>query len=128
MSLAHRLRSYSSAATLLMGVLAFASLALVVPPGQNAQAADAPPRATTGFQTTERLILNISVPAVPAPPRADLRVELVGPDKKVIVDALRQGQVQPRRHDRALEFSPVTISSGSIIVRTSLGAPRARRH
>src|SRR5580692_7058456 len=90
MSAAPFVRRYSSALLCLAGTLAFVGLALIVPPGQNAQAADAVPHASAGYQTTERLTLDVRVPAaVGKAVEQNLIVELVGSDDKVIDEASR---------------------------------------
>jgi hypothetical protein len=118
MSFARLRRGFSSAATLLLGGLAFVGLALVVPTGPSASAADAA-KATAGYQTTERLVLEVAVP--PAEAGQTLLVELVGPDKKVIDKASRK--VAPGRTETSqrFEFTTPKVVKGKVSVRTSVG-------
>ncbi len=91
---ARRSRRYYLWAPLAVSAAAVAVLLLAGPPIPQAQAAALTPEAAAGFQTTDKLVLTIQLPPSQKPQPADkLRVELIGPDGKVL-DSGEQ-QVQP---------------------------------
>ena len=76
-----------------------AALLLAGPPAQQAKAAPAlTPQAAVGFQTTDKLVLTVNLPAGKDRPDGKLRVELVGPDGKVL-DSGEQAGAARRRPD-----------------------------
>src|SRR5262245_19360804 len=57
-------------------------LTFIVPPGQQAQAAE--PKATAGFQTVDDLVLAVDLPPIDKGKRPDLTLELLGKGDKIL--------------------------------------------
>jgi hypothetical protein len=105
-------------------VAALAGLTLLAAREQGARAGDSAPRATAGYQTTERLVLTVAVPAGGRSAARTLRVELLGPDKTVIDKAARKLPARSASSQR-FEFPTPKVGKDQITVRTRLGKKQA---
>jgi hypothetical protein len=97
---------------------AVVALLLVGPGGHQAQAAPPEPKATAGFQTTERLTLTVTLPAVSGNgAKGNLKVELLDPDGKVLAE--KEQDAQPAGDDTSyrFEFLPTKVAADKITVR-----------
>ncbi len=95
-----------------------AALLLVGPGGPRAQAAPPEPKATAGFQTTERLTLTVTLPAVSGDvARGVLKVELLDPDGKVLAEKEQDAQPAGEDVSHRFEFPPTKVAADKITVR-----------
>src|SRR5205807_1326216 len=85
---------------------------------------DGAPRATASYQTTERLVLTVAVPARSRSAARTLRVELLGPDKTVIDKATRKLPARSATSQR-FEFPTPKVAKDQITVRTRLDKKQA---
>jgi hypothetical protein len=89
-------------------------------PAPEAVAAPAA-QAAAGFQTTEKLVLTINLPALPEGQRAaDLVVELLDPDGKVMHDHSRAVQLTTQPASERVEFRPAKLAADKVTVRCRL--------
>src|SRR5205085_10995162 len=80
------------------------TLSLVEAP-QGPQAQAAPPEATAGFQTTEKLVLTVTLPAADRRAAGALSVELVGADGQVLAAEQRTVEAAAEATGHRFEFS-----------------------
>ena len=102
---------------------AVAALLLAAPPGADAKAAPPlTPQAAVGYQTTDKLVLTVNLPAADkAPTEEKLRVELIGADGKLL-DSGEQ-PAQPGDSKRFELLSP-KAPADQITLRCSFGKDR----
>jgi hypothetical protein len=105
-------------------VLVAAVVALLVlgPRSQEAAAAVLKPEARAGFQTMDKLVLTVSLPAAADRKVKDnLRVELVGPDDKVLADKEREVQLEAAATSHRFEFDTPKVPADKVRVRCQFG-------
>jgi hypothetical protein len=91
---------------------------LLVGPGRQAQGADPSPQATAGFQTTEKLVLTVQMPAVEGAQAAHkLTVELLDTDSKVLDSSEREVRPEAEATSHRFEFAAPRGSADKITVR-----------
>jgi hypothetical protein len=98
--------------------VAVVALLLVGPGGPQAQAAPPEPKATAGFQTTERLALTVTLPAVSGDvAKGALKVELLDPEGKILAE--KEEEAQPGAEDTShrFEFPAIKVAADKITVR-----------
>ncbi len=102
---------------------AVAALLLAAPPGAEPNATPPlTPACAAGFQTTDKLVLTVNLPAADQPrPAAPLRVELIGADGKLL-DSGEQ-PAQPGESKRFELLSPKTPAD-KVTLRCSFGKDR----
>jgi 5-hydroxyisourate hydrolase-like protein (transthyretin family) len=121
------LRKWQGLATWLPLALAgviFASLFgvfLLGPASQPARGGTPAPEVTAGFQTTDRLILTVNLPALDkAGSQGPLIVELVGPDGKVLDSARKDVKEAQETRNYRVEFAGPKLASNRVKVRCRL--------
>jgi 5-hydroxyisourate hydrolase-like protein (transthyretin family) len=111
---------------LLVGAAALVGALLFIPGGPQARAAPPTPQPTAGFQTTECLVLTVSVPATPGgKTRGQLKVELVGQDGKVLAQAERAVETGEEVSSQRFEFAPPKGPADGLTIRCRLGKESA---
>ncbi len=120
--MANSLPSRWSIPRMLLGLAAAVSVAVVAlllvdRTGPQAQGATVP-RATAGFQTTERLALTVTLPGVEgSAPRGTLKVELLDAAGKVLAEAEQEAQPGADVTSHRFEFAPTRVAADKITVR-----------
>jgi len=111
---------------LLAGVAALVGAVLFLPGGPQAQAAPLAPQPTAGFQTTERLVLTVTLPATPAARTRDtLKVEVVDRAGKVVAEAEREVETGTEALTERFEFASPKGPADGLTVRCRFGKESA---
>jgi hypothetical protein len=110
--------------SLALGVAALAGLIgvfLLGPATPPAQGAPPTPEVTAGFQTTERLALTVTLPAVEKGNiRGTLVVELLDPDGKILDDARKDVELTDEATSQRFEFPAPKAAADKVTVRCRL--------
>jgi 5-hydroxyisourate hydrolase-like protein (transthyretin family) len=109
-----------------LGVLLTAGvigLILVGPPGQqnSAAAASPAPQSPVGFQTTDKLVLSVTLPAADKAREAALRVELLDSDGKVVASDERNVKPGDAASTHRFEFPSPKQPADQLTLRCSFG-------
>jgi 5-hydroxyisourate hydrolase-like protein (transthyretin family) len=111
---------------LLVGAAALVAALLLLPGGPRAQAAPPAPQPTGGFQTTERLVLTVTLPATPGgKTRGPLKVEIVDRQGKVAAGAEREVETGADALTERFEFTPPKGPADGLTVRCRFGKESA---
>jgi len=105
------------AAVLVAGLV---GLFLLGPSSPLAQAAPATPEVTAGFQTTERLVLTVNLPAANAKANGTLLVELVDPQGEVLDSASKDVTLTEEASSQRFEFTTPKLNPDKVTVRCRL--------
>ncbi len=111
---------------LLLGAAVLLGALLFLPGGPQAQAAPPAPQPTAGFQTTERLVLTVTVPATPGGrTRGPLKVEIVDRKGQVVGEAEREVETGAEALTERFELAPPKGPADGLTVRCRFGKESA---
>jgi hypothetical protein len=100
------------------GILpALVALLLLGPPPTEAHAAGLTAKDTAGFQTTDKLIVTIAIPARAKKLTGALRVELVGPEDEILGEASREVTAGDEATSQRFEFKSTKTPAQKINLR-----------
>jgi hypothetical protein len=121
------LSGWKSSAAWLPLVLAVTTLACLVgvfllgPATQPARGGPPSPEVSAGFQTTDRLVLTVALPAIEkGGGRGTLVVELIGPDGKVLDDSQKNVELTQEPSSQRFEFKAPKLEADRLTVRCRL--------
>jgi hypothetical protein len=96
---------------------ALAAILLLAPTPPEAHAAGLTAKDTAGFQTTDKLIVTINLPARAKKLTGALKIELIGPDDKILAEASREVTASDDAVSQRFEFPSPKIPANKINLR-----------
>src|SRR6266446_3998462 len=102
-------------------VPALIALLLLGPTSPEAHGAGLTAKDAAGFQTTEKLVVTVNLPAQQKKLSGTLRVELVGPDDKVLPEAERDVKPDDAATTQRFEFATPKTPADKVKLRCQFG-------